>query len=300
MLLSQRPQQAEELEILESIFGPEQFRRWASELDESCSGCQLGNLGWDLHVVPECPLPIRVSWCDNTHLDSEKNCQTMQRENDMSVQLAHVPPLTLSVEMPRGYLIENNCIPSFTLSCDWLDGNHLTRIAAGLDQIAASIVEGDETEQVGFAWADFLREESWGIAMSDPGSATVVFDAYTTRLSISDPRVIPGLRVVAGSAIAAARSRCTKSCNEIVHTAIHDKLMELCMYAQNMVHKQWCKDLHECIVCMDELPGASFYRLGCGHFFCKQCLRSMASVSKAHAAEKLPISLTLWVLGPNS
>ncbi|KAM6922049.1 E3 ubiquitin-protein ligase RNF14-like [Xenentodon cancila] len=121
-------EQEDELLVLESIFGSDEFLRKVSK----CAG--------EVRVSVELPADFTVVLKDGERL----------RQYDISF----LPPLQLTFELPGDY--PSSSPPSFTLTCSWLTHTQLASLRAQL----LDVYQASGGAVVLFSWIQFLREDA--------------------------------------------------------------------------------------------------------------------------------------------
>ncbi|XP_063074003.1 E3 ubiquitin-protein ligase RNF14-like [Engraulis encrasicolus] len=226
--------QEDELLAMGSILGPEEFRQ-----SETNSGGINDNLQG---------LADNFTICHSSLQTGES-----QREYDFQ----YLPPLTVQFELPRTY--PSQSCPVFTLGCQWLRHNQLSKVCEHLYEMWQESGGGE----VLFSWYQFLKED------------------LLDFLSISSPWEVPSREHPeqgASSPYALDTSsdpRVTASCS--THT--DDLLQVLLEHNQKMKWRVFEDQIFQCSICFSGKPGSECHRFEpCEHVFCKDCTANLFTI----------------------
>eukprot|EP00047_Mylnosiga_fluctuans_P020253 m.90154 g.90154 ORF g.90154 m.90154 type:complete len:491 (+) comp8448_c0_seq1:69-1541(+) len=156
-------------------------------------------------------------------------------------RVEYLPPIELVCELGPKYPVSEP--PKFRLSCVWLQGSHLSRIAAELD----ALWEQTKGEPIIFMWVDWIRSQ----AMEMLG-----FVGNPIPLAHEGGEVDP-------------RCLCTSEDEELALSAV-------LRYSAQRLHERFLKEQQTCPVCFCEVPGSTCVSLPCGHFSCGECFAQQA------------------------
>ncbi|XP_048102402.1 E3 ubiquitin-protein ligase RNF14-like isoform X2 [Alosa alosa] len=213
----------DELLAMENIFGPDEFHR-----SETSSGGVM-------KVCPQLPHDFKLI---------EKG------EINQEYDVKFLPPLVVDFELPATY--PDHSSPAFTLSCQWLRHNQLSKICRHLEDIWQT----SGGEAVLFSWFQFLREDLLGF------------------LSIHSPWEIPCMEEPQDTDGRDPRVTTTTSIPDT------DLLQWLLDHNQKMQQREFEGQSFECGICFFAKYGLECHRFtGCEHIFCKDCISNIFRIA---------------------
>lgn len=185
------------------------------------------------------------------------------------IELEHLPPVCLKFELPLSY--PSDSPPMFSLSCIWLTLQELGVLCTALDRLWNQ----DPNTVVLYRWMDFLQNEALAELCIEHRHSLGPLILY-----------LAGEKRCPGSHTIRVRQR-VQRCLRYKGNGCYDSrafkepldpsllLCSLTDYngqkKQEVFQQQW---LH-CQVCLSSKLGSQFLVFfGCGHYFCKECMRS--------------------------
>ena len=175
---------------------------------------------------------------------------------DLSTEVEHLPPLTLSIDLPSDY--PSHTAPRFSLSSCWLDARSLSGLVQQLDSLWTDECAGSTCV---FRWAEWLRHESMS------------FLGIEQRLELCAGHGVDG----AAGKLEPCDSRAISECSIPEHD-----FAELMRHNWEMQEAKRCAEVVVCPICLEEQTGASCVRgMGgaCDHVSCSKCLVVMVLAS---------------------
>eukprot|EP00002_Diphylleia_rotans_P024459 TRINITY_DN4831_c0_g1_i2.p1 TRINITY_DN4831_c0_g1~~TRINITY_DN4831_c0_g1_i2.p1 ORF type:complete len:299 (+),score=46.47 TRINITY_DN4831_c0_g1_i2:68-964(+) len=167
--------------------------------------------------------------------------------NGESSSVNHLSPIDLYAILPPTYPSLSS--PQFQLSCDWLSYAQLTRICEKLDALWSEYVGFP----IIFTWVDWMKSSMWSdFGLGD--TLHIVSDLDVQEASIDD------------------RARLKQSTPDV-------KFVNVLRYNYQVEEAEFLAGDHCCGICFTDYPGTDFFRVpGCGHHFCKSCMKTQCSI----------------------
>lgn len=239
---------------------------------------------------------------DSSENDGEVNAEVACSKNtsaiDPSPQLElrgikYLSPLTLYLALPSTYPV--TCPPELTIEGLWVDEPSSRRIKAELTRMWEEIYHGGP---VIYSWMEWLRHDLMEILLVEPilGREVKEKDANDTGTGASEaPRPgegealndlsrrtlilqgSPPQALFTGHNVDEADWSLPKTTHAEVAPTWQSRFRHLVAHAYAKTSAVFLQGTHTCFICFDEQPGLSFVTLQCGHWWCRSCLRSMAS-----------------------
>ncbi|KAK7100906.1 hypothetical protein V1264_023770 [Littorina saxatilis] len=176
-----------------------------------------------------------------------------------SFNLRYLCPMTLHLTLPPTY--PSHDPPAFALSCAWLRRSQLSVLCRQLDKLW----EANMNMPVIFSWVDWLENETFSC------------------LGLTNNQVLMPEPSAEDSDESDVDGRAMSECSDLGQ-AIHTLLQ----YSSQRDAVEFCKNVQECCLCMDEKSGSKFFRLEpCKHHFCFDCIATHCSLHVAAGTVQL-------------
>ncbi|TMW94620.1 hypothetical protein EJD97_010011 [Solanum chilense] len=165
-------------------------------------------------------------------------------EFSYSLKVEHLPPIVLTCLLPKSY--PSHLAPLFTISVQWLNSANISSLCSMLD----SIWKEQLGQEVLYQWVEWLHASSLSHLQFD----------QEIKLGFGAERDIGDRRAISG----------------IVSPEVD--IPSLKSYDEEQRHENFRRNIHQCCICFNELPGMEFVRLPCQHFFCWNCMKTYSDM----------------------
>lgn len=220
--------------------------------------------------------------------DSDKEALTngtSSLSEQKSIAVSHLPPFRLLVLLPSTY--PSSSPPLFSLLCPWLSTDLLATLASHLHSLWAE----QQGTPVVYTWAAWLASEALQhvgmeltitltpLVTATPSTAGRE-DGGARPSSLEDKGKGPALSGASGYGTGAMEGDGACGCSfvcSLLQFQPETSLSVLAQYDRHRERQRFNAALHECGICLRELPGVDFLVSPlCSHFFCQPCLKQFA------------------------
>jgi len=251
----------------------------------------------DVALPPDEAIDVVVVVGEEDH-EAESDSTTKPRPPLALRGFKYLPPLTLRLTLPSTYPLV--APPEFTLECVWFDETASARVRAELMRMWEEVFQGGP---VIYSWLEWLQHELVEVllveATAEEGDEGE--EGGGEEEAAAAPEGKSGRRqlVLRGPApplpFTTNDEDDTEDNNDNNNIPISwpTRLRLLLAHAYAQSSAAFLRGTHTCYICFEEHPGPSFVTLQCGHWWCRPCLKTMASTYVGEGGQHLQ-----WLVCP--